>query len=67
MSAPQRTLSRCMVCGFAEVRTDEVIDRGTVLLAECVRCNHRWTARNGGDESSRLRRIPMEAEGAAAA
>ena len=28
-----RTLTRCLVCGFAEVRTDEVIDRGVVLLA----------------------------------
>jgi hypothetical protein len=37
-----RTLTRCLVCGFAEVRTDEVIDRGVVLLAECPRCEHRW-------------------------
>lgn len=43
MNAPQRTLSRCLVCGFSEVRTDEVIDRGLVLLAECQRCRHRWT------------------------
>jgi hypothetical protein len=40
-----RTLTRCLVCGFAEVRTDEVIDRGVVLLAECPRCDHRWTWR----------------------
>ena len=40
-----RTLTRCLVCGFAEVRTDEVIDRGTVFLAECPRCEHRWTSR----------------------
>jgi hypothetical protein len=33
------------VCGFAEVRTDEVIDRGIVFLAECPRCEHRWTSR----------------------
>jgi hypothetical protein len=39
-----RTLTRCLVCGFAEVRTDEVIDRGVVLLAECPRCEHRWIA-----------------------
>jgi len=40
---PSRTLIRCLVCGFGEVRTDEVIDRGLVLLAECPRCDHRWT------------------------
>ncbi len=40
-----RTLTRCLVCGFAEVRTDEVIDRGIVFLAECPRCEHRWTSR----------------------
>jgi Zn-finger nucleic acid-binding protein len=40
-----RTLTRCLVCGFAEVRTDEVIDRGVVLLAECPRCEHRWISR----------------------
>ena len=39
-----RTTTRCLVCGFGEVRTDEVIDRGLVLLAECPRCEHRWTA-----------------------
>jgi hypothetical protein len=40
-----RTLSRCLICGFTEVRTDEVIDRGVVLLSECPRCEHRWTGR----------------------
>jgi len=39
-----RTLTRCLVCGSGEVRTDEVIDRGIVMLAECPRCEHRWTA-----------------------
>ncbi len=38
-----RTLSRCLVCGFRELRTDEVIDRGLLLLAECPRCEHRFT------------------------
>jgi hypothetical protein len=45
MKAILRTLTRCLVCGFAEVRTDEVIDRGIVFLAECPRCEHRWTSR----------------------
>jgi len=35
---------RCGVCGFSEVRTDEVVDRGVVFLAECPRCDHRWTS-----------------------
>ena len=39
-----RTLTRCLVCGSAEVRTDEVVDRGIVFLAECPRCEHRWTS-----------------------
>ena len=45
MSPAHRTVTRCLVCGFAEVRTDEVVDRGLVLLAECPRCEHRWTQR----------------------
>jgi hypothetical protein len=43
LRSPSHTLTRCLVCGFSEVRTDEVIDRGVVLLAECPRCEHRWT------------------------
>jgi len=45
---PTRTLTRCVVCGCSEVRTDEVIDRGLVLLAECARCEHRWTSSRPG-------------------
>jgi len=40
-----RTMTRCLVCGFTEIRTDEVLDGGVVLLAECPRCDHRWTER----------------------
>ncbi len=43
LEAPVRTLTRCRVCGFAEVRTDEVVHRGTLWIAECPRCDHRWT------------------------
>lgn len=39
-----RNLTRCLVCGFTEVRTDEAVDRGLVFLAECPRCEHRWTS-----------------------
>ena len=44
MSAMTRTQGRCLVCGFSEIRTDEVVDRGVVFLAECPRCDHRWTS-----------------------
>ncbi len=40
-----RALTCCLVCGFAEVRTDEVLDGGVVFLGECPRCEHRWTSR----------------------
>jgi hypothetical protein len=44
LASPLRTLVRCRVCGFSEVHTDEVLHRGTLILAECPRCEHRWTA-----------------------
>ena len=34
----------CCICGFSEIRTDEVLDRGVLFLAECPRCEHRWTS-----------------------
>jgi len=40
-----RTLTRCHVCGFAEIRTDEVLDPEVLFLAECPRCENRWTSR----------------------
>lgn len=49
LPAANRTVSRCGVCGFTEIFTDEVVDRvevvdrGRVLLAECPHCEHRWT------------------------
>ena len=43
---PVAAVTRCRVCGFAEVRTDEVVDRGLVFLAECPRCEHRWTSQS---------------------
>jgi hypothetical protein len=35
----------CPCCGAGEVRTDEVFDRGRLYLAECPRCEQRWTSR----------------------
>jgi hypothetical protein len=45
LCSAERSVHRCGVCGFREVRTDEVFDSGVVLLAECGRCRHRWTAK----------------------
>jgi hypothetical protein len=35
----------CPVCASREVRTDAVEQSGWLLLAECPRCDHRWTQR----------------------
>jgi hypothetical protein len=45
MFRSSRTLTRCLVCGFAEVRTDEVLDGGVVFLTRCPRCDHRTAER----------------------
>jgi len=42
---PSRSARRCGVCGFAELRSDEVVADGIVLLAECPRCENRFTLR----------------------
>ncbi len=39
-----RTPTCCRVCGCNEVRTDEVLEQGWLQLAECPRCDHRWTS-----------------------
>ncbi len=51
-----RNSTRCAVCGFSEVQTDEVIDRGRVFLAECPRCEHRSTS-VAPPESIRIRPV----------
>ena len=43
LPSAHRTVGRCSVCGFTEIITDEVVDRGWILLAECPHCDHRWT------------------------
>jgi len=45
MATTSRTTLRCRVCGFTEIRTDLVLDPGPVLLASCLRCDHRFTSR----------------------
>ncbi len=59
-----RTPGRCPVCGAAELRTDEVLDGGLVWLAECRRCEHRFTAREPAREEA-PGRAPARAAGAA--
>ena len=44
IALPRSPVTRSHVCGFAEVRTDEVAECDLVL-AECPRCEHRWTRR----------------------
>lgn len=38
----------CPVCGSGKTVTDEVFQSGTLLLSECLHCEHRWTARPRG-------------------
>jgi hypothetical protein len=67
MFRSSRTLTRCLVCGFAEVRTDEVLDGGVVFLTRCPRCDHRTTARAPTSQLALPRAVPVrEAEEAAA-
>ncbi len=74
---PARSLTRCLVCGFAEARTDEAFDRELVFLAECPRCQHRWTSRAPLETVSpqalplslttcRLQRVPARVSGGVA-
>ena len=50
-------LTRCLVCGFAEIRTDEAVDRSPVFLAECPRCDHRWTESLPNPQQARVRPV----------
>ena len=38
-------VAECEVCGSADMRVDEVQSGGRLLLAECDRCDHRFTLR----------------------
>lgn len=68
MFRSSRTLTRCLVCGFAEVRTDEVVDGGVLFLTRCPRCDHRTAERAPSSSLALLRADPpgREAESAAA-
>lgn len=43
MSSHSRFSKQCGVCGCESLRIDEVAFQGWMLLAECPRCQHRWT------------------------
>lgn len=45
MRSHSRHTTRCAICSCREVRTDEVFEHGPMILAQCTRCEHRWTAR----------------------
>jgi len=68
MFRSSRTLTRCLVCGFAEVRADEVVDGGVLFLTRCPRCDHRTTERAPTSRPALLAVCPAgrEAESAAA-
>lgn len=60
--------TRCRVCGCEEVVTDDVIDASWLWLAECPRCDHRWTATVAPPvQRVRARRPARRREGVAAA
>jgi len=40
-----RARRSCAVCGGHEIESDEVLEGGVLRLAECARCQHRWTER----------------------
>jgi hypothetical protein len=44
VTASYNRRARCCICGFSEVRTDEVFEQGVLFIAECPRCDHRWTS-----------------------
>ena len=60
-------LSHCPVCGCGELRRDEALDRGTLLLTECPRCEFRMVERGVAVARPALRVQLAEAEAIAAA
>jgi hypothetical protein len=55
-----RAASGCPVCGFSEVRADEVVHGGVVFLGLCPRCDHRWTSTVPGPTVALRARAPRE-------
>jgi len=67
LASPLGSLRRCPVCGFAELRFDEVAHRGVLELAECPRCEHRATRPLPSRMQPAAARAGLDAESAAAA
>jgi hypothetical protein len=62
-TAVAATPQTCSVCGGADVAVDEVIERGLWLLAECRRCENRWTEGPlGGPRGPIARALAVTAE-----
>jgi hypothetical protein len=45
LQGPMNSQAGCRVCGSTSFDLDEVEHAGTLQLAECRRCRHRWTLR----------------------
>lgn len=43
--SPRAAGPACSVCGSRRVLLDEVLETGVLGLAQCARCDHRWTWR----------------------
>jgi hypothetical protein len=54
----------CAVCGSRDVSIDAVERGGWLLLAECVRCVHRWTqpVRDAPAPARALARVGVRAQ-----
>jgi hypothetical protein len=47
---PAASRLSCAVCGSGQIHCDSVYDGALLHMAECARCDHRWTWR--GSEMS---------------
>lgn len=55
----------CRVCRGRDVSVDQVVEWGLWRLAQCRRCDHRWTERAAEPFAPRLRRPGRHDRGAA--
>jgi len=62
LSFPNIEILQCEVCGSPDMLVDEVQSGGRLLLAECARCDHRFTGRVGSSRVSRGARPQTRAE-----
>lgn len=50
----------CEVCGNDDVHHDEVADGDVLHMAQCQRCEHRWTWHDAGERDS-MSLLPLRA------